>query len=117
VGEDHAAHSNHDGPPGDRPGRKELAMAGSQQRPTEDVEVHGRRFPDDETSGDDRGTRNPDDTEGHGWRFSQDTEATDDRSFRHPDDTEGHIMRFEQDAEAVDEDQATDDTEGHGWRL
>jgi hypothetical protein len=68
-------------------------MAGSEQRPTDDVEGHGRRLPpEDETTGDDRGGRVPDDTEGHG--------------------------RYWQDSEAVDEDQvAEEDTEGHGWRL
>ena len=53
-------------------------MAGSEQRPTEEVEGHGLRLPpEDETAGDDRGKRYPDDTEGHG-RSLQDTEAVGD---------------------------------------
>ena len=77
-------------------------MTGNEQRPTEDVEGRGPRFPEDETTGDDRGIRRPD------------TEAVDDTGFRPPDDTEGHIYRRpSQDPEAVDEDQAGDDVEGH----
>jgi hypothetical protein len=54
-------------------------MAGSEQRPTDDVEGHGSRLPEDETTGDDRGGRFPDDTEGHAYRRpSQDTEAVDE---------------------------------------
>ena len=64
-------------------------MAGNEQRPTDDVEGHGVKRPEDETAGDDRGTRYPDDTEGHIYR------------------------RPSQDPEAVDEDQAGDAVEGH----
>ena len=80
-------------------------MAGREQRPTDDVEGHGRHFQDTEAVDDDRGSRLPDNTEGHGWRFSQDAEAGDD--------TEGHAIRCRQDPEAVGEDQAGDDTQGH----
>ena len=89
-------------------------MAGNQQRPTDDVEGHGRYWQDPEAT-DDRGVRVPDDTEGHFVRAKHDTEAVDDdRGSRIPDDTEGHTFRIKQDPEAVDEDQAGDDTEGHG---
>ena len=64
-------------------------MAGTEQRPTDDVEGHGTRYPEDETTGDDRGLRTPDDTEGHVRRYSQDTEAIDEDQAG--DDTEGHI--------------------------
>jgi hypothetical protein len=103
VGEDHAAGTSHDGPPG----RKELAMTGSEQGPTEDVEGHGPRLPEDETTGDDRGIRQPD------------TEAVDDTGFRPPDDTEGHGYRYGQDTEADDEGlggRLPEDTEGHAYR-
>jgi hypothetical protein len=63
-------------------------MAGSEQRPTDEVLDHRYRKPEDETAGGDRGTRPPDDVEGHG--------------------------RYHQDTEAADEDQVADDTEGHG---
>jgi hypothetical protein len=43
-------------------------MAGSEQRPTDEVLGHGNKVPEDETAGDDRGKRNPDDAEGHGFR-------------------------------------------------
>ncbi len=88
-------------------------MAGSEQRPTDDVLGHGNRRPDDETAGagGDRGTRRPDDTEGHMPFRNLDTEAVDEDQIG--DDTEGH-GRYFQDTEAVDEDQAGDDTEGHG---
>ena len=89
-------------------------MAGNEQRPTDDVEGHGRNYQDPEAI-DDRGVRVPDDTEGHGWRFSQDTEAVNEEQVG--DDVEGHRARWSQDAEAVDEDQAADDdTQGHGIR-
>ena len=67
-------------------------MAGSEQRPTEDVE-------------------------GHRYR-NLDTEAIDEDQVA--DDTKGHMpfsRRPGQDTEAVDEDQAGDDTEGHGRTL
>jgi hypothetical protein len=129
MGEDAAAPSSHDGPSGDRPGRKELAMAGSEPGPTDEVEGHGFRYGQDtEGVDEDRGGRIPDDAEGHGLRLppeavdegqagddtaghasryhGQDPEATDD--------TEGHAIRSgHQDVEAVDEDQGGDDTEGH----
>ena len=60
-------------------------MAGSEQRPTDDVEGHGRYWQDPEAV-DDRGNRVPDDTEGHGYRLKQDTEAGDD--------TQGHVRRY-----------------------
>jgi hypothetical protein len=89
-------------------------MAGSEQRPTDDVEGHGKRYPVEETTGDDRGTRYPDDTEGHSYRGWQDTEAIeDDPGSRLSDDVEGHIKRIGQDTEAADEDQAGDDTQGN----
>jgi hypothetical protein len=105
-------------------------MAGSEQRPSDDVEGHGRNYQDTEAV-DDRGSRLPDDVEGHIKRIGQDTEAVDeDRGKRFPDDTEGHAYRLKQDpetgddtkghaykwgqdTEAVDEDQADDDTQGH----
>jgi hypothetical protein len=79
-------------------------MAGNQERPTDDVEGHGYKPPEDETAGDDRGTRFPDDTEGHAIRRAvQDAEAVaEDRGGRFPDDTEGHRLRSP--SEAVDED-------------
>jgi hypothetical protein len=84
-------------------------MAGNEQRPTDDVEGHGVKLPEDETTGDDRGTRYPDDTEGHAYR-----RPSQDPGVGFPDDTEGHIYRRpSQDPEAVDEDQAGDDVEGH----
>jgi hypothetical protein len=86
----------------------ELAMAGSEQRPTDDVEGYGRAHQDTEAVEDDRGGRIPDDAEGHGLRLPP--EAVDEGQAA--DDTEGH-SRFTQDAEATDEDQAADDTEGH----
>jgi hypothetical protein len=89
AGEDHAAGSSHDVQRGPSR-REELAMAGNEQRPTDDVEGHGNRFPEDQTTGDDRGLRQPDDTEGHAWRWSQDTEAVDEDQAG-GDDTEGHI--------------------------
>jgi hypothetical protein len=105
AGQGHATGTSHDGPPG----RKELAMAGSEQRPTDDVEGHGVKLPEDETTGDDRGTRFPDDTQGHAHR-----RPIQDPGVGFPDDTEGHIYRRpSQDLEAVDEDQAGDDGEGH----
>jgi hypothetical protein len=67
-------------------------MAGSEQRPTDDVEGHGSRLPEDETTGDDRGTRFPDDTEGHGYKWGQDTEAVDEDQAG--DDTQGHVRRY-----------------------
>jgi len=66
-------------------------MAGSEQRPTDDVLGHGRRLPpEDETasSGGDRGSKRPDDVEGHMPLRRQDTEATDEDQVG--DDTEGH---------------------------
>jgi hypothetical protein len=90
VDEDHAAGSSYDGPSWTVPGRKELAMAGSEQRPTDDVE-------------------------GHGFRHAQDTEAADDdRGKRNPDDVEGHMPLRRLDTQAVDEDQVADDVAGHG---
>lgn len=84
-------------------------MAGSEQRPTDDVEGHGVKLPEDETTGEDRGTRFPDDTQGHAHR-----RPIQDPGVGFPDDTEGHIYRRpSQDLEAVDEDQAGDDGEGH----
>jgi hypothetical protein len=72
----------------DCPGRRELAMAGSEQRPTDDVLGHGAKRPEDETAGD-RGKRNPDDTEGHmPLRRAVDTED------QVGDDTEGHGVKF-----------------------
>ena len=79
-------------------------MAGSEQRPTDDVEGHGRNYQDPEAV-DDRGYKTPDDAQGHLWKVKQDPEAGDD--------TEGHAWRWSQDTEAVDEDQADDDTQGH----
>ena len=67
-------------------------MAGNQQRPTDDVLGHGAKRPEDETTGDDRGKRNPDDTEGHGYRWGQDTEAVDEDQVG--DDTDGHVIKF-----------------------
>jgi hypothetical protein len=62
-------------------------MAGSEQRPTDDVEGHRRHF-----------------------FGSQDTEAVDEDQVG--DDTEGHGLRLP--PEAVDEGQAgDDDTGGH----
>ena len=69
-------------------------MAGSEQRPTDEVE-------------------------GHGYKLGQDTEAVDeDRGGRIPDDAEGHGggRWGGQDTEAVDEDQVGDDTEGHSGK-
>ena len=66
-------------------------MAGSEQRPTDEVLGHGNKAPEDDTAGDDRGKRNP-------------------------DDVEGHMPLRRLDAEAVDEDQVGDDTEGHRLR-
>jgi hypothetical protein len=104
-----AATTVHQGPSG-RAGRKELAMVGNEQRPTDDVEGHVKRFHQDtEAVGEDQVA---DDTEGHG-RYAQDTEAGDDRGLRQPDDTEGHAYKWNQDTEAVSEDQVADDTEGH----
>jgi hypothetical protein len=84
-------------------------MAGSEQRPNDDVEGHIRRYQDpgavdeDQVGGD---------VEGHGYRWSQDSQATDEDQAS--DDTQGHGFRWGQDTEAVDEDQAGgDDTEGH----
>jgi hypothetical protein len=93
-------------------------MAGSEQRPTDDVLGHGGKRPEDETAaGDDRGKRFPDDVEGHmPKRYGtggQDTEAVDEDQVA--DDTQGH-GRYFQDAEAVDEDQG-DDVEGHRRRF
>ena len=69
-------------------------MAGTEQRLTDDTEGHGTRFPEDETTGDDRGTRNPDDTEGHmPYRWGQDTEAVDEDQVD-KDDTECHGRRL-----------------------
>jgi hypothetical protein len=76
AGQGHAAGTSHDGPPG----RKELAMAGSEQRPTDDVEGHGVKLPEDETTGDDRGTRFPDDTQGHAHRRPIQTPASGSRT-------------------------------------
>jgi hypothetical protein len=95
-------------------------MAGSQQRPTDDVLGHGRRLPpEDDTAGSgDGGNKRPDDVEGHmPFRRAQDAEAVDEDEVG--DDTEGHGVRVRlgQDAEAVDEDQVADDTEGHGSRF
>ena len=67
-------------------------MAGSEQRPTDDVEGHIRRFGQDTEADDDRGNRVPDDTEGHGYRWGQDTEAVDEDQAN--DDTQGHIRRY-----------------------
>ena len=68
-----------------------------QQRPDEDVEGHGRHFPDDP-----EGTEgSEDDAEGHRLRSSQDTEGVDD-------DIEGHRFRNQQ-SETGDDD----DVEGH----
>ena len=102
-------------------------MTGNEQRPTEDVEGHGPRFPEDETTGDDRGIgrpdteavddpgfRPPDDTEGHGYRYGQDTEADDEGlGGRLPDDTEGHASRRPSQDPGVG---FPDDTEGHIYR-
>jgi hypothetical protein len=66
-------------------------MAGSEQRPTDDVEGH---MP---------------------LRRAQDTEATNEDQVGH--DTEGHVGRWGQDTEALTEDQGDDDTEGHGSRF
>jgi len=96
-------------------------MTGNEQRPTEDVEGHGPRFPEDETTGDDRGIRQPDteDVDDTGFRPPDDTEGhthrrpNQDPGVGFPDDTEGHIYRRpSQDTEAVDENQAVDDVEG-----
>ena len=66
-------------------------MAGSEQRPTDEILGHGNKAPEDDTADDDRGKRNP-------------------------DDVEGHMPLRRLDAEAVDEDQVGDDTEGHRLR-
>jgi hypothetical protein len=63
-------------------------MAGSEQRPTDEVLGHGNKAPEGETAGDDRGKRNPDDAEGHGFRWGQDTDAVDEDQVA--DDVEGH---------------------------
>jgi hypothetical protein len=70
-------------------------MAGSEQRPTDDVLGHGRRLPpEDETAG------------------------GGDRDTKRPDDVEGHMpLKRAVDTEATDEDQVGDDTEGHGARY
>ena len=86
-------------------------MAGSEQRPTDDVLGHGAKRPEDETAGD-RGKRNPDDTEGHmPLRRAVDTEATDEDQAG--DDVAGHSakVRLGQDTEA------TDDVQGHAGRY
>jgi hypothetical protein len=72
VGEAHAAGSSHDGPTGTVLGRKELAMAGSDQGP-DDVEGHRLRR-DAEAA--DEAPAATDDVEGH--RLRQDTEAIDE---------------------------------------
>ena len=109
-------------------------MAGSEQRPTDEVLGHGNKVPEDETAGDDRGKRNPDDAEGHGFRWGQDTEAADEDQVADDvqghrvargigldtgagDDVAGHSFRWGQDTEAADEDEAADDTEGHASRC
>ena len=90
-------------------------MAGSEQRPTDEVLGHGNKAPEDDTAADDRGKRNPDDVEGHmPWR-RLDSEATHEDQVG--DDTEGHMPFRRLDTEAVDEDQAADDTEGHAGRY
>jgi hypothetical protein len=105
-------------------------MAGSEQRPTDEVLGHGNKVPEDETAGDDRGRRNPADAEGHGYRWGQDTEAVDEddvaghsakvrlgQRIEAGDEVEGHGFRWGQDTEAVDEDEAADDTKGHFGRY
>ena len=67
-------------------------MAGSEQRPTDDVLGHGAMRPEDETAGDDRGKRNPDDVEGHMPFRRLDTEATDEDEVS--DDVEGHARKY-----------------------
>ena len=91
-------------------------MAGSEQRPTDDVLGHGGKRPEDETAGDDRGKRNPDDTEGHMPFRNLDTEAVDEDQVA--DDVAGHGARYTgQDTEATDEDQVGDDVEGHSAKI
>jgi hypothetical protein len=70
-------------------------MAGSEQRPTDDVLGHGTKRPEDEMAGagGDRGTRRPDDVSGHArYRPGEDNEATDEDQVG--DDSEGHGSRF-----------------------
>jgi hypothetical protein len=93
VGEAHAAGSSHDGPTGTVLGRKELAMAGSDQGPDD---VEGHRLRQDTEAADEAPAAT--DVEGHALRSQdQDHEAA-------TDDVEGHRLR--QDTEAIDEDDA-----------
>jgi hypothetical protein len=99
-------------------------MAGSEHRPTDDVEGHmpkryGLGGQDTEAVDEDQVG---DDTEGHASkaRLGLDSEATDDvqghagryggrQHIDANDDVEGHVGRWGQDTEAVDEDQAGGD--------